>query len=91
MAADDEVFARNEAWLLLHLIAYQGMHTLRGPREQATGQGVSLKRLREQVLKSASQIHMQARQIRMVIARTAVRLSQPLLERLQRLLHWAPG
>jgi len=89
-ATDEAVFARNEAWLLLHLIAYQAMHALRVPLERATGEGVSLKRLRERVLKSAAQIRVHARQIRVVIARTAIRLWQPLLERLQR-LHWAPG
>lgn len=89
-ATDAEVFARNEVWLLRHLIAYEAMHALRVPLARVTGQGVSLKRLREQVLKSAALIRVHARQIRVVIARTAMRLCQPLLQRLQR-LHWAPG
>ena len=55
-ATDDEVFARNEAWLLLHLLAYEAMHALRVPLEQATKQGWSLKRLREQVLKTAARV-----------------------------------
>jgi len=46
-ATDEAVFTRNEAWLLLHLIAYQAMHALRVALERATGEGVSLKRLRE--------------------------------------------
>jgi hypothetical protein len=89
-ATDDEVFARNEAWLLLHLLAYEAMHALRVPLEQATGQGFSLKRLREQVLKTAARVLVHARQIRVVLARTAVRLWQPLFQRLDR-LRWAGG
>ncbi len=89
-ATGEEVFARNEAWLLLHLLAYEAIHALRVPLEQAIGTGFSLKRLREQVLKSAARVLEHARQIRVVIARSAVRLWQPLLQRLAR-LHWTSG
>jgi len=89
-ASDDAVFARNEALLRLHLLAYQAMHTLRVPLEQATATGWSLKRLREQVLKTGARIVVSARQVRVVLARSAVLLWQTLFERLTR-LHWAPG
>ena len=89
-ATDDEVFARNEAWLLLHLLAYEAMHALRVPLEEATKQGFSLKRLREQVLKTAARLLVHARQIRVVMEKTAVRLWQPLFQRLDR-LRWEGG
>ncbi|MFB6261270.1 MAG: IS1380 family transposase, partial [Thiohalorhabdaceae bacterium] len=66
-ATEDEVFARNEAWLLLHLLAYEAMHALRVPLEETSGQGFSLKRLREQVLKTATRLLVHARQIRVVM------------------------
>lgn len=90
VASDDAVFARNEAWLLLHLLAYEAMHALRVPLEQLTGTGWSLKSLRERVLKTAARIHTHARRIHVVIPRTAARLWQRLLQYLPR-LHWAPG
>jgi len=90
MASDQQVFARNEAWLLLHLLAYEAMHALRVPLEQLTGIGWSLKSLRERVLKTAARIHTHARRIHVVIPRTAARLWQRVLQYLPR-LHWAPG
>jgi len=59
-----QVMARNQATLLLAAYAYQLLHTLRCIQEKRTHRGWSIGRLREQLLKVAVHIRLQARQIR---------------------------
>lgn len=58
-----QVDARNEVQLLLSLFAYELMHVLRDLLQQHTGQGWSLARLREQVLKVAALTRLHARRL----------------------------
>ena len=64
-------FAHNEALLLLHLLAYEVMHTGRGVMEMTTRTGWSLRRVRECVLKVGVRIVLHARRVTLVIAETA--------------------
>lgn len=60
----EDVMARNQVHLLLNLMAYQVLHGIRCLMERHTGQGWSLVKLREQALKVAAVITVNARQIR---------------------------
>lgn len=60
----EDVIARNQVHLLLNLMAYQVLHGIRCLMERHTGQGWSLIKLREQALKVAAVITVNARQIR---------------------------
>lgn len=62
--------AENEVTLLLAAIAYQLVHTLRCLLEGATGQGFSLDRVRERVLKVAASVVRHARAVHFRIAST---------------------
>jgi Transposase DDE domain group 1 len=64
-------FAHNEALLLLHLLAYEVMHTGRCVMEKLTRTGWSLRRFRERVLKVGVRIVLHARRATLVIAETA--------------------
>lgn len=66
--------AENEVTLLLAAIAYQLVHTLRCLLEGATGEGFSLDRLRERVLKVAASVVRHARAVHFRIASTKVEL-----------------
>jgi len=80
-----DAFAHNEAILLLNALAYNVVHTARVLLEQATGEGWSLKRVRERVLKVAARILVHARYITMVIAPAAAKLWQTFWKKLSRL------
>ncbi len=56
-------FACNEALLLLHCLAYNLLNTARRLMEKATGKGWSLRRFREQVLKTAIHFTLHSRRI----------------------------
>jgi hypothetical protein len=87
-----DAFAHNEAILLLNALAYNIVHTARVLLEQATGQGWSLKRVRERVLKAAARVLVHGRYVTMVIAPVAARLWRALWKKLSRLkLAPAPG
>jgi hypothetical protein len=87
-----DAFAHNEAILLLNALAYNIVHAARVLLEQATGQGWSLKRVRERVLKAAARVLVHGRYITMVIAPAAAKLWQALWKKLARLkLAPAPG
>ncbi len=60
--------AENEVTLLLAAIAYQLVHALRSLVEQATGEGISLDRVRERILKVATSVVCHARAVHFRIA-----------------------
>ena len=66
-----DAFARNEAILLLNLLAYEVLHAGRCLMESATGDGWSLRRMRERVLKAAARVLLHGRRVTMVVAETA--------------------
>src|SRR5215213_7879418 len=76
--------ARNEALLLLHLLAYEILHTGRRVMEIATGTGWSLRRFRERVLRVGGRVLIHARRIVLVVAETAARHWAALWPRFER-------
>jgi hypothetical protein len=81
-------FARNEAWLLLSLLAYHFLHTARVFLEQATQQGWSLQRLRERVLRVPARLLLHGRRALVVLGQAAAVWWQALWARLSR---WQPS
>jgi len=67
-------FACNEALLLLYALSYNLLNTARRLMEKATGEGWSLRRVREQVLKAAVHFTLHARRIWAWVAKPAARL-----------------
>ena len=80
-----DAFAHNEALLLLHLLAYEVLHTGRCVMEKITRTGWSLRRFRERVLKVGMRIVLHARRATLVIAETAAAYWQDLWRALDRL------
>jgi len=80
-----EAFAHNEAILLLNALSYNIVHVARVLLEQATGQGWSLKRVRERLLKAAARVLVHGRYVTMVVAKAAAKLWQALWKKLSRL------
>ena len=80
-----DAFAHNEAILLLNALAYNIAHTARVLLESATGEGWSLKRMRERVLKAAARVLVHGRYVTMVIAPAAAKLWRALWKKLSRL------
>ena len=64
-------FAINAALLMLNLLAYNVMHTVRVIIEDKTGEGWSLMRLRERVLRVAARVLIHARRAILVIGASA--------------------
>jgi hypothetical protein len=81
-------FAHNEVLLLLNLLAYNLGHAVRVLVERATGQGMSLRRVRERVLRVAGRILVHGRRATLVVAESAVSLWSSLWRRLAA-LHFA--
>jgi hypothetical protein len=79
-----DAVARNEALLLLHLMAYELMHAGRRAMEIATATGWSLRRFRERVLRVGSRLLIHARRVTMVIANTAAQYWAALWPRFER-------
>src|SRR5215213_6400498 len=79
-----DAVARNEALLLLHLLAYEILHTGRRVMEIATGTGWSLRRFRERVLRVGGRVLIHARRIVLVVAETAARHWAALWPRFER-------
>jgi len=84
------VLARSQALLSLRLLAYELLHTLRAQLAAATGDGWSLRRLRERVLKAAARLQRHARRLHVILERRAARLWRLLL-RQQARWRLAPG
>ncbi|MDR5897823.1 transposase, partial [Halomonas vilamensis] len=80
-----DVMARNQVNLLLSLYAYQVLHSVRCVMERRTGQGWSLIKLREQVLKVAATFTVKSRQIRMRLSVAADKWWPRLLPGIRRL------
>jgi hypothetical protein len=76
--------ARNEALLLLHLLACEIMHAGRRVMEIATGTGWSLRRFRERVLRVGGRVLLHARRVTLVAAETAARHWAALWPRFER-------
>jgi hypothetical protein len=80
-----DAFARNEALLLLHLLAYEVLHSGRCVMEKATRTGWSLRRFRERVLKVGVRVVLHARRAVLVISETAALHWQQFCQQLDRL------
>ena len=91
VADDDTVRARSQALLSLRLLAFELMHILRARLETLTGEGWSLRRLRERVLKVAARVQRTGRRLHFVIARPALPLWRKLMPSLARMAWPPPG
>ena len=80
-----DAFAVNEVRLLLNAWAYAAMHVCRTLAEKMTGEGWSLRRLRERVLKVAARVLVSGRRVTFVIAQTSESLWRGLWRELGRL------
>lgn len=89
LPSDTDAFARNEALLLLNLLAYGVMHAGRRCMEAATRTGWSLRRYRERVLKAGGRILIHARRATMVVADGAARFWRLIWPAMDRLA-WPP-
>jgi len=87
---DHGVYRNNETLFLMHLLAYQVLHTGRSVMEKATGQGWSLRRFRERLLRVAARVVHKSRRLTFVIAWSAADDWQRLWSHLQR-YRWRPG
>src|SRR3546814_6285529 len=58
-----QVMGRNQVSLLLSLYAYQMLHSLRALMERVTQKGWSIRKVREQILKTAATVALHARKI----------------------------
>ena len=85
-----DAFARNEAVLLLHMLAYEILHAGRRVMEIATGTGWSLRRFRERVLKVGARILLHARRVTIVVAQSAAAAWSSLWPGLHRLAWSGP-
>jgi hypothetical protein len=82
-------FGANEAKLLLSCLAYNLAHTARLLLERETGQGWSLRRVRERVLKVAGRVVLHSRQVVVVLGAAVADRWRGLLQSLSR-LRWEP-
>jgi hypothetical protein len=77
-----DAFAHNEVLLLLNLLAYNVLHVARVLLESGTGEGLSLKRLRERVLRVPARLLLHGRRVVLVIGRSAAGLWHRLWKKL---------
>jgi hypothetical protein len=77
-----DAFAQNEAILLLNALAYNVAHAARVLMEMATGQGWSLLRVRERVLRVAARMLVHGRRAVLVISEASAKLWSTLWSRL---------
>ncbi len=78
-------FAQNEVLLLLNVLAYDLVHVARVMMETASGEGWSLRRLRERVLRVAARVLVHGRRAILVLGDSSARLWSALWSRLVRL------
>lgn len=78
-------FGHNEALLLLHALAYNLAHAGRLLMENATGQGWSLKRFQERVLKAPARFLLHGKRATMVLGLATAKLWAGLWSQIQRL------
>jgi hypothetical protein len=81
-------FAQNEVLLLLNVLAYSAVHAARVMLETATGEGWSMKRVRERVLRVAARVLVHGRRAVLVIGKSSAALWEALWNELH-LLHAA--
>jgi hypothetical protein len=84
------VYRNNETLFLLHLLAYEILHTGRAIMERATGQGWSLRRFRERLLRVAARVVSKSRRLTFVIAWSAAGDWSRFWQKLQH-YRWSPG
>lgn len=82
--APGDAFAQNEVRLLLNALAYNVVHAVRVLVERATGQGWSLRRVRERVLRVAARVLLHGRRVVLVLGAGAAALWVALWPRLAR-------
>ncbi len=80
-----DAFAHNEVILLLNMLAYELVHAGRCLMEAATGEGWSLRRFRERVLRAAARVVVSGRRVIMVIGEAFARYWRRFWPRLERL------
>lgn len=78
-------FEQNEVRLLLNVLAYQVVHAARVLLELASGEGWSMKRFRERVLRIAARVLVHGRRAVLVVAQSAARVWEMLWRKLRRL------
>jgi hypothetical protein len=78
-------FAQNEVLLLLNVLAYDLVHVARVLMETASGEGWSLRRVRERVLRVAARVLVHGRRALLVLGDASARLWSALWSRLRRL------
>jgi hypothetical protein len=89
--ASGNSFAQNEVLMLLNLLAYETIHTIRKTLQKATKTGWSIKRTQERVLRVGARILLHARQVTIVIEKRAGNCWEILLEQLRKLAGPAPA
>lgn len=77
-----DAFAHNEVLLLLNLLAYNVLHVARVLLENATDEGLSLKRLRERVLRIPGRLLLHGRRVVLIMGQSAASLWQRLWKKL---------
>lgn len=87
--AAQDPFAANEVKLLLNALAYNLAHVVRCLMEEVTGQGWSLQRIAERVLRVPARVLVHARRAVVVIDCRAAAYWEPLCAALRE-LHWLP-
>lgn len=80
--AAGDAFAQNEVILLLNALAYNVAHAARVLMETASGEGWSLMRLRERVLRVAARVLVHGRRATLVISKAPAKLWHALWRRL---------
>ncbi len=80
-----DAFAQNEVLLLLNVLAYDVVHVARVLIETASGEGWSLRRVRERVLRVAARVLVHGRRALLVLGDASARLWSALWSRLRRL------
>jgi len=80
-----DTFAQNEVLLLLNVLAYDIVHVARVLLETASGEGWSLRRVRERVLRVAARVLVHGRRALLILGDAAARLWSVLWSRLVRL------
>ncbi len=79
-----DAFAQNEVRLLLNALAYNLVHAVRVLVERATGEGWSLRRVRERVLRVAARVLLHGRRVVLVLGDGAAALWTALWARVAR-------
>lgn len=80
-----DAFAQNEVLLLLNVLAYDVVHVARVLMETASGEGWSLRRVRERILRVAARVLVHGRRAILVLGEASAQLWSALWSRLVRL------